>query len=94
MPTFDASRIVDQIVFAAEHLTTETYLINFDELNPADILEWLARLSSARQAFDGFVQQLLAEHRSRSPHDDDATARRIPRNHGTWTHKTPRLWGK
>ena len=66
-PRFDANRIVASMVFDAEHLTADTELIDYAELDRTRLREWIHDLEVARRSLGTFIRRL------RRCHDDDET---------------------
>jgi DNA-binding CsgD family transcriptional regulator len=60
----NANRIVGRIVMDAETLTDGVELVNFMELDPAQIPDWLRALKAARDNLGVFIRRLMQEQQS------------------------------
>ena len=57
----DSTRIVEQMVMDAEHLTADVGLIRFSDLDSKSLKGWIARLNTSRRLLDSFIKQLVKE---------------------------------
>lgn len=57
----DSTRIVSRIVMDAENLIEGTELINYGDLDPAQIPEWLRSLQQSRDNLGKFIRRLMQE---------------------------------
>ena len=57
----DANRIIEQIVADAENLTEGVNLIDFDDVDRAQIAGWLRSLHESRDKFNAFIRRLTKE---------------------------------
>jgi hypothetical protein len=55
----DATRIIEQMVMDAEHLTADVNLFDLDDLPPARIPEWIASLNRSKKLLESFIRQLM-----------------------------------
>lgn len=53
-----AAGLMDNLVFAAEHLLSDVNLINFSELDPVQLEGWVKELKTAHRALGVFIRQL------------------------------------
>jgi DNA-binding NarL/FixJ family response regulator len=60
----NANRIVSRIVMTAETLTDGTELINFAELDPTQIPDWLRALKASRDTLGVFIRRLMQEQQA------------------------------
>lgn len=57
----EPNRIVDQIVMDAENLTEGLSLVNFNDLDRARLVDWLASLTQSRDKLGVFIRRLMKE---------------------------------
>lgn len=59
----DANRIVGQMVMDAENLTADVNLIDFSQLDHAQLGAWIHSLNASRRSLTAFIRQLEEEHK-------------------------------
>lgn len=57
----DANRIIEQMAMDAENLTADVALIQFSELDPERLPEWLKSFTAARDTLGSFIRRLMKE---------------------------------
>ena len=57
----DSNRIVGQMALEAESIPAAVNLIDFAELDPDRLGEWIDSLVTARKSLDGFIRKLIKE---------------------------------
>lgn len=58
----NSNRIIAQIVMDAAHLTEGTQLIDYRQLDPAQLHEWIDSLHRSREQLSGFIRRLKEHH--------------------------------
>lgn len=58
----DPARIIASIVMDAEHLTSDTALIDFSALDPAALPGWITALRTSHRALGEFIRRLRKEY--------------------------------
>lgn len=59
----DSNRIIAQIVMDAENLTEGVDLIDFNQIDRAQLAGWLKSLQDSRDKLSGFIRRLMKEQR-------------------------------
>jgi ParB-like chromosome segregation protein Spo0J len=73
----DSNRIVAQTVLDAENLTAGLDLIDYAQLDPAQVPVWLASLHAARRALSAFIRRLEQEQKQHGEAVGQADADRV-----------------
>lgn len=75
--THDANRIVDHMVMDADNLTADVALIEYGQLDPDRLVEWIASLKTSRESLSRFITRLAKEQQA---HEAATSSDR--KNHG------------
>jgi hypothetical protein len=57
----DSTRILENMVMDAEHLTADVGLIDFSDLDPSRMADWLRSLKTSRDKLGEFIRVLMKE---------------------------------
>ena len=70
-----SDRVLENVVTAAEHITTGSDLIDFSEIDPRSMQPWIDRLRLAAKELAGFIR-LCEKHMKGSDHEGQSTTDR------------------